>query len=104
MKGQALIELECKVAVDSHEPVRTWLREAGAKYVGRVLETNRLFDRADRSLMSGGCGLRVRSVEILDGAGPQSTLTLKGPLQAGVYKRREEIEVAVGDGEATVRL
>ncbi|MFQ5430305.1 MAG: class IV adenylate cyclase [Phycisphaerae bacterium] len=89
------VELECKVRVESHEAVRARLRENNAVYLGRVLETNRLFDRDDGSLRRGGCGMRIRTVRTLDGPPVAATWTFKGPKQGGPLKRREEIETAV---------
>lgn len=91
------VELECKVAVPDHEPVRRALKAAGATFVGRVLEVNRLFDRSDGSLVASGRGLRVRSTTALEGAAPGATLTYKGPRQSSTFKLREEIEVGVDD-------
>src|SRR6185436_13595210 len=98
------MELECKLAVDSHEPVRETLRAAKATRVGRVREINRLFDRADGSLRAAGCGLRIRRVTVLEGTGPGGSVTFKGPVQAGAYKLREEIETPVADPDAMERL
>ncbi len=99
------IEIECKVRVESHEPVRASLREAGALYVGRVMETNRIMDRDDRSLARAGCGLRIRSIEVLDGEGPGPTLTFKGPRKpGGAFKRRAEWEVAVDNAAALATI
>lgn len=98
------MELECKLAVDSHEPVRDALRTAGATRVGRVREFNRLFDRADGSLRAAGCGLRVRQVTLLEGDGPGSSVTYKGPVQKGAFKLREEIETSVADPAAMEKL
>lgn len=98
------MELECKLAVDSHEPVRDALRNAGATRVGQVREVNRLFDRADGSLRAAGCGLRVRQVTLLEGDGPGSSVTFKGPVQKGTFKLREEIETPVADPAAMERL
>jgi len=94
------IELEIKIRVESHESIRAALRDAGAEYVSHVLETNRLLDLPDGALLKAGCGLRVRSVDVLDGDGPKTTLTYKGPREAGPVKRREELEVAVEDAAA----
>lgn len=88
-------ELECKIAVNAHEPLIERLRAAGAKRIGRVRETNRLLDTAEQSLFQRGCGLRVRSVEVLDGDGPGSTLTFKGPVLKSAFKRREEVEIEI---------
>lgn len=98
------MELECKLAVDSHDPVREALRAAGATRVGRVRELNKLFDRIDGSLRAAGCGLRVRRVTVLDGDGPGGSVTFKGPVQKGAYKLREEIETAVADPAVMEKL
>ena len=90
--------------MDSHDPVRDALRTAGASRVGRVREFNRLFDRADGSLRAAGCGLRVRQVTLLEGDGPGSSVTFKGPVQKGAFKLREEIETPVGDPAAMEKL
>lgn len=97
-------ELECKVRVESHDAIRERLRDAGATYVGRVCETNRLFDDRDGSLLAADCGVRVRSVRVLEGQGPSASLTYKGPRQAGDLKRREELESAVSDPEAVAAI
>jgi len=57
------LETEAKFRVEWHEPVRMRLEAAGATFHGRVLETNRLFDRPDGSLRQAGCGLRIRSAD-----------------------------------------
>jgi len=98
------IELEIKIRVESHEPIRGALRDAGAARVSRVLETNRILDLPDGSLYRAGCGLRVRSVEVLDGDGLAATLTYKGPREAGRFKRREELEVAVEDAASLLSI
>lgn len=90
-------ELECKIAVPSHEMIAETLKRVGAVRVGRVRETNRLLDTADRLLFTRGCGLRVRTIEVLDGSGPGSTLTFKGPMLESSFKRREEVEIALSD-------
>ena len=71
------MEIEAKFRVASHAPVRDRLGVLGAEYLGRVLETNRIFGRSDGSLRARGCGLRVRSTESEDGAKPEATMTFK---------------------------
>ncbi len=93
------METEAKFRVESHDPVRDRLGKLGAEYLGRVLETNRIFDRSDGSLRARGCGLRVRSAESQDEATRQATMTFKGPVARGRYKSRQELEVTVGDPE-----
>jgi adenylate cyclase, class 2 len=109
------IELECKVRVASLVAPREKLRATGARFVGRVLEENRLFDRPDEALRRAGCGLRVRTARALEDEGGKAvgqglrsaaeggcaaTLTYKGPRVPGAFKQREEIEVEIGDAEA----
>ena len=98
------VELECKLRVERHDEVRSALEAAGAEFVGRVAETNTIFDSADGSLRRSERGLRVRSIEILEGRGPGPTLTYKGPRQGGPFKRREEIETGIGDVESAVAM
>ena len=93
------VELEIKLRVEAHEPVRTALASAGAVFVRAGVETNRIYDQADGSLRRAGAGLRVRSVAVERGTPAEATLTYKGPRQAGPMKRREEIEVGVEDAE-----
>ncbi len=91
------VELECKLRSPPPGPLREKLRAGGAVYIGRVLETNHLYDRADGSLRHSGRGLRIRSNEVLDGPTVPPSLTFKGPRTASSFKRREEIEVEIGD-------
>lgn len=94
------VELEAKIKVDSHEPIRSALAAAGGQRVGRVLETNHIFDNADRTLLAGGCGLRVRESRAETGDGTSATMTYKGVKLPGPLKQREEIEIAINDAEA----
>ena len=97
-------EIESKVRVTDHEPVQAKLRAAGAQYEGRALETNRLFDDAQRALYHAGCGLRIRECQTLDGPPRRATLTYKGPPRPGRYKHRTEIEVHIEDARAMIEI
>ncbi len=99
-----MVEIEAKMRVESHEAVRRALRERGAAHRSAVLETNRLFDRADGSLYRGGCGLRVRESRDEVGRCVRALVTYKGPLRIGPYKTREEIEFGVEDAARAVAL
>lgn len=89
-------ETEAKFRVESHEPVRECLRRLDAEPLGAVLETNHILDRPDGSLRRSGCGLRVR--ETVNSEGRRAvTLTFKGPVVAGPYKSREELEAGISD-------
>ncbi len=98
------LEIELKVRVESHEPLRMRLRAEGAEFVATVLESNRIYDRPEGSLRRAGCGLRVRSSRVLEGSGGGAKMTFKGPATRGVFKTREEVEVRVDDADAAGEL
>lgn len=94
------IETEAKIRVASFTPVRRRLAMAEGRLVSaRTLETNTLFDSADRSLVSGGRSLRVRRY------GRQGVLTLKGvaTVNAGL-KSRIELETLVASPERMTEI
>lgn len=99
-----MLELEAKMRVDAHEPVRERLEAAVAEYLGTVIEMNCIFDRADGSLLAEGKGLRVRECRVLEGRPVPATITYKGPRMKGELKQREEIETAVADGPEAIEL
>ena len=94
------IEIESKIRVEGHEPIRRALGRIGAEYISRVLETNHIFDRADGSLRRAGSALRIRDIAMIDGRDQKATITYKGPRQKSGLKRREEIETAIDDPDA----
>ncbi len=98
------LEIEIKLQVDAHEPVREKLVALGATRGDRVVETNEIFDRPDGSLRGQGCGLRVRALAPEDGGSRLATLTFKGPRLPGPMKSREELEVEVSDSETTAGM
>jgi adenylate cyclase, class 2 len=98
------VEIEAKMAVPDHEPVREALRRRGARRLKRTDETNVFFDRPDRSLRAAGEGLRLRTNRDADSGTATHVITHKGPLQPGQLKSREETEVVVDDPAATTRL
>lgn len=97
-------ELEGKFAVEAHEPIRSRFEQLGAEFIGAVLETNTIHDRGDGQLRKSGCGLRVRSIEVLEGKSCSATLTFKGPIQPSAFKKREELELPLADADAMRRL
>lgn len=94
-------EIEAKYRLDAPQPMRARLQECGARPLGSVLETSRIFDTPQRTLLVADCGLRLRSSQPLQAtSAPCATLTYKGPRARGAPKMREEIETAVGDAQA----
>jgi adenylate cyclase class 2 len=98
------IELEIKLKLDDHEPVRARLREIGAKRLGEVLETNTFFDTPDRTLKSQDRGLRLRTSTLAATGAAKHIITYKGPRAPGAIKRREEIEFAIDQPDRAVAL
>jgi len=97
-------EIEVKLAVESFDDVRRELVAAGAVRIGCVVETNWFFDRPDRSLAAGDRGLRLRTVDPVDGSSAPAVLTYKGPANAGPIKSRPELELTIADPEAAREL
>jgi len=98
------LEIEAKIKVDSHDVVRARLGELGADRVGRVLESNHIFDNAERTLLAGGCGLRVRGCRLLEGPPVSSSMTFKGPRQQSQLKIRDEITIEIDDADVGCEL
>jgi len=105
-------EIEVKFKVESFARVREALKAAGAEYLGTANQNDVYFDRADKSLGGGDCGLRIRtSVCIEHGTRADSAerfhplLTLKGPRQPhGWLKVRREIQTHFDDADAMVEI
>lgn len=95
------IEIEVKVRVEDHEPVRRRLIDLRASGGELTHELNVFFDTLDGKLRSARRGLRLRRSQYAGGC--SVVLTCKGPAdgpEQGV-KTREEIEVRLpADGGA----
>ncbi|MGB7159550.1 MAG: class IV adenylate cyclase [Tepidisphaeraceae bacterium] len=92
-------ELEAKMQVHDHAPLRERLREHDATRVGAVMEFNTFFDTPDRALLTSDKGLRVRRACDFETGDERHVVTYKGPQQSGELKNREEIEIVADDGE-----
>ena len=64
----------------------------------RTLEADQLFERGEAELRNSGRLLRLRRT------GDRAMVTYKGPMSAGPYKSREEIEFDVSDAGALGRV
>jgi adenylate cyclase class 2 len=98
------LEIEAKLKVDSHDSLRTRLKELGALRLGYVLEANHIFDNAQRTLLAGGQGLRVRSCRSLEDPSTKASLTFKGPRLESDLKVREEINIHIDDAPAACQF
>lgn len=95
-------EIEAKLKVDSPQEVERKLGEAGAEFIGEQLQVDTYFDDADSSLKSGDQALRVRRQRT--GPKEKTFLTYKGPKQKDDFKKRQEIEIEVADGDSAEEL
>ncbi len=94
-----MIEREVKLRFASPEEARAAIVAAGAAPLRcRRLQEDALLDTEDESLRRRQCALRIRTES------GKSLLTLKGPVQPGAMKVREEHETVVGDGAVLLRV
>lgn len=92
------IEIKLRVPGDIRE-MRKKLRRLGFRiHKRRVFESNVLFDDAKQRLRKHGKLLRVRR------SGRGGLLTLKGPPEPGVYKKRLEMETELPDSDLIERI
>jgi len=98
------LEIEAKMRIADLEAIRTRLHAAGARFVQRTNETNRFYDTADGRLRRAGRGLRLRTNTHADTGDAEHVVTMKGPLQSGKFKTREELEYAVTNVDAVAAV
>ncbi|MBI1825409.1 MAG: class IV adenylate cyclase [Planctomycetes bacterium] len=96
-------EIEIKLRIASHEPVRRRLIELHAQRIDDVVETNWILDRPDGSLRRQGFGLRVRAARNVDGK-EKAIWTFKGPPVIGAVKSREELETRIDNAQMGVQI
>ncbi|HSW38646.1 MAG TPA: class IV adenylate cyclase [Acidobacteriota bacterium] len=94
------IETEIKIRTDDIDAFCRLLDALKPQVVsGRHFEDNYLLDFPDRRLENGRRLLRIRFAE------KRVILTYKGPPDPeGIFKKREELETAVGDGPTALRM
>ena len=88
-------EVEIKFAIDSPEEMALRLTAIGADAGATVNQEDRYFNHPARDFNDTDEALRIRT------AAGQNQLTFKGPRVDSVSKTREEIEVALPDGESS---
>lgn len=98
------LEIEAKLKVESHATVREKMRTLGAIQLGQVLETNYIFDNAERTLLAGDSGLRIRTTQTETREHRGAILTYKGPRQDSTFKSRQEIQVHIDDAAAAQQM
>ena len=95
-------EIEAKLKVDSLQKVEEKLQQLGARFVAEQLQSDIHFDDSNATLANTDQCLRLRRQVI--GETTRYLLTYKGAKEKSNYKKRQEIEVEVGDAEAIQKL
>ncbi|MHC4655657.1 MAG: class IV adenylate cyclase [Planctomycetota bacterium] len=96
------IEIEAKLKVDSLQEVKRKLGEVGAEFVEEHLQTDTYFDDAGATLKSSDRALRLRRQKA--GQKENTFLTYKGAKEQNDFKKRQEIEIEVGNGDLVEKL
>ncbi len=96
------IEIEAKLKVDSLDEVANRLSSAGAQFVAQLKQTDDYFDFPEQILRKSDRGLRLRR-EIV-GENQKAILTYKGKREKHEFKKRQEIEVEVGDALSAEKI
>jgi adenylate cyclase class 2 len=95
-------EIEAKLKVDSHTKTAKRLAEMGAEFVEEQLQRDCYFDDLSGILTKGDRCFRLR--QVISDKGKKIFLTYKGAKEAGKFKKRQEIEVEVGDYDSVEKL
>ncbi len=96
------IEIEAKLKVDSHKEIIEKLTELGAEFLEEQLQTDYYFDDVNTTLAKGDKCLRLRRQMV--GKSENFFLTYKGAREKNEFKKRQEIEIEVGDGDSAQKL
>ena len=96
------VEIEAKLKVDSLEEIEHKLVEAGAEFRQEQRQIDNYFDDANRTLTKADKCLRLRRQ--LTGDNEKVFLTYKGPKEKDQLKKRQEIEIEVGNVDSTRKL
>ena len=95
-------EIEAKLKVDSLPKIERRLTELGAEFLAEQHHTDYYFDDDKSSLKNTDKALRLR--QQITAEGQKNLLTYKGPKQKDNFKKRQEIEIEVGDRDLGERL
>ncbi|MHC4155859.1 MAG: class IV adenylate cyclase [Planctomycetota bacterium] len=95
-------EIEAKLKVESLNRPAKRLEELGATFVAEQIQIDYYFDDAERTLTKSDRCLRLRRVT--GGRADRTFLTYKGPKERHELKKREEIEIEVGDRDSMEKL
>jgi len=95
-------EIEAKLKVESHNEIVKKLTRLGAEFLAEQLQTDYYFDDANRTFTKSDRCLRLRRQ--VTGGTEKIFLTYKGPREKAEFKKRQEIEIEVGDSDSAEKL
>ncbi len=95
-------EIEAKLRIESLQELEHKLNMIGAEFLGEQLHTDRYFDDVSSSLKNGDKALRLRRE--VTGEREKTLLAYKGPKEKDNFKKRQELEVQVGNGKLAEQL
>lgn len=96
------VEIEAKLKVDSLGQIAEKLTLLGAEFVEEQTQKDHYFDDADSSLLKTDRCLRVRIS--VTGRHEKIFLTYKGPKEKTDLKKRQEIELELGNSDVAGKL
>ncbi len=97
------LEIEAKIKVENLDVYAERLKKLGGQFEHQCAQKDYFFDYPDRRLLGTDCGLRLR--QQTGAKCEELLLCYKGPRDTdSAYKRRREIEFAVGNLTAAHRL
>jgi adenylate cyclase class 2 len=95
-------EIEAKLKLDSPEEIKRRLADAGAEFWQEQMQTDNYFDDANATFKKSDRCLRLR--RLLVDKSETFLLTYKGAREKNEFKKRQEIEIDVGDGNSAEKL
>jgi adenylate cyclase class 2 len=95
-------EIEAKLKVDSLQEIAGKLTELSAEFLKEQAQIDYYFDDADRALTMADKCLRLRRQRT--GENEKFFLTCKGEREEDAFKKRQEIEIEIVDGDSVQKL
>ena len=96
------IEIEAKLKVDSLREIKSRLVELGAEFLEEQFHKDTYFDDTGDTLKNSDRCLRLRRQRV--GQNEKILLTYKGAKEKDNFKKRQEIEIEVQNGDAVEKL
>ena len=96
------IEIEAKLKVDSHKQVIKRLKKLGAEFLSEHIQKDQYFDDVRQTLTKTDRGIRLRRQK--SGNEEKIFLTYKGAREKDRFKKRQEIEMEITDGDSVEKL